>query len=155
MQTDNGLSVETKRAFARNGNSWIHNRDKISYDAIKFGRMVRPYGKCRVNELFTAMLEGQGGPTALQTMAALEVELKAHLTDEEALMTRINYPDLAAHRADHLAFGERFHLLVQALQTNGGSSAPDVLEFIGDWLSRHVLRFDKAMAQYINSGKAG
>ena len=109
----------------------------------------------RVNELFTAMLEGQGGPTALQTMAALEAELKAHLTDEEALMTRINYPDLAAHRADHHAFGERFHLLVQALRTNGGSSAPDVLEFVGDWLSRHVLRFDKAMAQYINSGKAG
>jgi len=36
MQTDNGLSVETKRAFARNGHFWIHNRDKISYHAIKF-----------------------------------------------------------------------------------------------------------------------
>ena len=49
MQTDNGLPVETKRAFARNGNFWIHNRDKISYDAIKLGRIGRSYGKCRIN----------------------------------------------------------------------------------------------------------
>ena len=47
MQTDNGLSVETKCAFAGNSSFWIHNRAEISYDAIKFGRIGRSYGKCR------------------------------------------------------------------------------------------------------------
>ena len=48
MQTDSGLSVETKCAFARNGNFWIHSHAEISYDAIKFGQIGRSYGKCRI-----------------------------------------------------------------------------------------------------------
>jgi len=45
MQTDNGLSIETNRIFVDSRNFWVLSRMKISYDPVKFGRMVRQYGR--------------------------------------------------------------------------------------------------------------
>ena len=108
----------------------------------------------QVNALFTSMMAGTGGQAAKSSIDALASTLKQHLQDEEALMQRLNYPGLGEHRREHEAFGQRFHQLHQSLDTGSPKAAAEVLEFVADWVTHHILRFDKALATFVNADKA-
>ena len=108
----------------------------------------------QLNDLFSNMMSGQGAQAAKSSINALASTLKQHLQEEDVLMQRLNYPGLADHRREHEAFGQRFHQLHQSLDTGSPKAAAEVLEFVADWVTHHILRFDKALAEYVKTHKA-
>ena len=108
----------------------------------------------QVNHLFANMIAGKGSESAKDAIAALEASISQHLREEEALMTRINYPNLAQHRAEHESFGHRFQTMKQSMNANSKTAAAEALEFVADWVTHHILRHDKALAEYVIASKA-
>ena len=107
-----------------------------------------------MNELFTQMMKGNGLQAATTIIASLRNELTDHLKSEEAVMARMGYPSLAQHRQDHEAFGNRFHQLEQTMRPGDVTSTTAILEFVADWVSKHIMQHDRLMADFMKKHNA-
>ncbi len=74
---------------------------------------------------------------------------ETHFQDEEALMRRINYPELEHHQREHerllvevFAFKEKFD--------RGFASKMELLYFLRDWLINHVIDEDLKIKRYLD-----
>ena len=100
-----------------------------------------------VNTLFSQMMKGEGERAVSATVAKLGIGIMAHLREEEEVMARHAYPGLARHRQDHEAFGRRFEE-IQRGGTNGQLTTIALLEFTADWVSKHIMQYDRALAEF-------
>ena len=73
-----------------------------------------------------------------------------HFAHEASLMKKYNYPESRSHLALHddlvkraLEYKQRF--------VAGEPVGADLITFVRDWLTQHILKTDKALASYINS----
>ena len=107
-----------------------------------------------INTLYNQMMAGTGHKVIVESFAELSTSIERHLRDEEALMTRINYPELTRHRQEHDAFSQRLQKLKQTVSSNTPQSAAEVLEVVVDWLGTHILKYDMDLAEYIKEKKA-
>lgn len=108
----------------------------------------------QINDLFSQMMSGNGHQAAKGAFASLEEKIKNHLRHEEELMRKIQYPDIAKHIQDHEVFGRKFVELENAFDVEDPHTATLVMEFGADWVSKHVLQHDKALADYVNAQTA-
>jgi hemerythrin len=82
------------------------------------------------------------------------VELRSfaefHFEFEEALMRMFGYVEQAQHADSH----KQFFVRMAEFEKNSilGETKQDMLKFLFDWLFSHILKSDKAYAQYILSG---
>jgi hemerythrin len=83
----------------------------------------------------------------------LSTYTRTHFANEEALMARVGYPDLAEHRRQHEALVAQLADLYRQIAAYDPTdpvlrdSLEDFLE--GDWLVRHVLDSDRQLADYL------
>lgn len=80
----------------------------------------------------------------------LFVRARAHFDMEERLMATHAYPNSEAHSSEHA------RLIKSALEIRerfGASAQPSVslLYFLDQWLTRHILSWDKELADFLNS----
>ncbi|WP_417067815.1 bacteriohemerythrin [Niveibacterium terrae] len=76
-----------------------------------------------------------------------------HFAHEASLMKKYNYPESRSHLALHddlvkraLEYKQRF--------VAGEPVGAELITFVRDWLTQHILKTDKALASYINSHSA-
>ena len=102
-----------------------------------------------INQLHTAMLAGRGNETLRPVLANLAQYTKFHFGHEEELLRMHGYPGLA----DHLKLHEIFRAKVGELdmQVKAGTVALSVstLEFLRDWLSKHILGIDMQYKDFL------
>ncbi|WP_296490892.1 hemerythrin family protein [Rhodoferax sp.] len=87
-----------------------------------------------------------------QVIAAMRLfqYMRAHLSHEEELMRRLQYPDYEAHALEH-------HALIVGLNTISLRIASenlvkaDLERFIGDWFLRHMETADTDLARFANA----
>jgi hemerythrin len=95
-------------------------------------------------ELHAAMSAGQGKSVLARILDRLVQYTTVHFAHEERLMQLYHYPDFAKHKAEHDALVKQ----VVAFQTefNGGRAtlAVPLLQFIKDWLEKHIKGTDFA-----------
>jgi hemerythrin len=74
-----------------------------------------------------------------------------HFEAEERLMQGMNYPDLAAHAAEHQAFKKRLRSLVPQWDSEGASRALllALQGFLETWLVDHILKRDQRIGEYV------
>lgn len=74
---------------------------------------------------------------------------KYHFTDEERIMERCKYPDLARHHTNH----EKLLNLVMSYKRQFDEGVPGVdvacMEFLKMWLNAHILGLDKQYMPYV------
>lgn len=102
-----------------------------------------------INDLGEAMRLGKGQEVIGGTLTELVAYTQTHFQQEEALMQRADYPQLAAHKELHRKFvGE-----VQALQQQGARAGGTVkvLNLMRDWLVNHIQKADKAYSAHMNA----
>jgi hemerythrin len=84
---------------------------------------------------------------------ALRDYTENHFAREEAFMRAIRYPDYATHKAEH----ERFVSEICALQSRVARGARtlslSIEHVLSDWLRRHVLVLDMALAKAVADSK--
>jgi hemerythrin-like metal-binding protein len=104
-------------------------------------------------ELYAAMSTGQGRGALARILDRLVQYTTVHFAHEERLMQLHHYPDFAKHKAEHDALVKQ----VVAFQTefNGGRAtiAVHVLQFIKDWLEKHIQKTDVAYVPYMKTQK--
>ena len=76
-----------------------------------------------------------------------------HFSDEEALMTRIQYPGLNAQKRAHSAFIERLVEIdlndLDEMDDHQQEYLLDLIQFLLDWLTNHILACDQKIGKYM------
>lgn len=103
-----------------------------------------------LNNLHDAMKEGKGADVIGKTLDSLISYTATHFASEEKLMTQHAYPNLTKHKGEHAA------LVKQALEIQkdfkAGKALPqNLLQFLKDWLMKHIAGDDKQYGPFLNS----
>jgi len=105
-------------------------------------------------QLYDAVKNGAAQDQLDGYLARLESYARFHFEDEEALMRRIGFPELAQHRQEHQEFLARLSSLESLFRSGSAHLDEATLEFLGGWLERHVCGTDQRLAQFNNAGEA-
>ena len=97
-------------------------------------------------ELHAAMLAGQGKSVLARILDRLVQYTSAHFSHEERLMRLHNYPDLAAHVAEHEALKKQVLKFQSDYQQGHVTMTVQLLQFLQDWLTRHIRGVDRKYA---------
>lgn len=75
-----------------------------------------------------------------------------HFKDEEKYMRTINYPDLKNHIIGHNKFLDYVSSIdILNLDANQESVVTDLLEFISNWISNHILISDQKIVEHLEN----
>ena len=94
-------------------------------------------------------------PPLLQFLADY---VETHFSMEEGLMQGAGYPGFAGHKAIHDHMRTRVGQLVEVARGNPASLTEEVIDFLTDWLLRHINEEDRRMARHVhhaNGNQAG
>lgn len=81
-------------------------------------------------------------------IVALCKQARLQFEREEALMRRVNFPDLQAHMAQHQLLLD--HLIGRSMDVGKGyMNKPAIAELMKDWATRHVPVEDAALAAFL------
>jgi hemerythrin-like metal-binding protein len=72
-----------------------------------------------------------------------------HFKAEEALMARYGYPALAGHRAAHEKLAGEVLSLRMKMDQGKSVNPLELVAFLKEWLTNHILTEDKAYAPYM------
>jgi len=102
----------------------------------------------------------EGGDSAregFRSAAHAVVEyVKEHFTAEEQMMALAEYPEAAAHKAEHKEFIATFLSEVAAFEEGKPFVPQSFLRFLKEWILGHVAQTDKAMGQhFVGKAKKG
>ena len=104
-----------------------------------------------LNRLHAAMIRGKGKQITGPLLEALIAAAREHITAEEELMASTNYPGLGEHRGEHKTLTAKFEEL-QAQHGRGDTAVSiELLRFMRDWISTHMLEEDRKYAPWIQS----
>jgi len=76
-----------------------------------------------------------------------------HFEFEEKVLKKISYGDLGPHKLQHQAFVKKISAAKDnySLSRNSEKVLNEILEFLKDWLMHHILKEDRAYADYLFS----
>jgi hemerythrin len=102
-----------------------------------------------INSLHKAMVQGKGKEILGQTLDALVDYARVHFTNEEKMLAKVNYPDLPAHKVEHAAFNQKVIDLQTDYRAGKLALTLQVMDFLKNWLTNHILKVDKKYVAYI------
>ncbi|MEJ5301061.1 MAG: bacteriohemerythrin [Thermodesulforhabdaceae bacterium] len=102
-----------------------------------------------VNDLNEAMATGRGKDALDRILAGLVDYAARHFKTEEYYMEKANYPELESHRESHRRLTDKVHEMVDRYKTGETGIGIELLNFLTDWLKKHILGTDKKYAPYL------
>lgn len=121
--------------------------DRLSVGNAEVDRHHRAFIE-QLNQFFSAMMHGEGGDGALGLLRVITASLQTHFNEEERLMERQGYPELARHRADHQTFTGRVTALQRRLEGGDQNAVQELFNLSSQWLFDHIQTQDRALAEY-------
>lgn len=104
-----------------------------------------------INELADAMRMGKGQDVVGKTVKELLTYTKTHFQQEEALLSKTNYAQLAPHQELHRKFVGDVEALQKQMQTGQDANSVKVLNMLRDWLVNHIQKVDKQYSAHLNA----
>ncbi|MDI3535654.1 MAG: hemerythrin [Eubacteriaceae bacterium] len=104
----------------------------------------------KADKLFEAGKSGKSKDYIVQMLDFLDDYTKQHFRDEEAYMTKINYPELAAQKTAHKNFIAELSKIKKEYETSGGniSLIINANQMIVNWLTQHISNMDKKIGAF-------
>lgn len=102
-----------------------------------------------INELHRTMKSGHGStalPGLVSNLAAYAVR---HFSDEEKLMEKHNYAGLLNHRGQHVKFVQTVEEFDKKLHEGKAAVTNEVMQFLKDWLVKHIQGTDRKYAPFL------
>jgi hemerythrin-like metal-binding protein len=100
-----------------------------------------------LNRLHTAMKQGRGKAELEGILVFLKDYTVTHFGMEEGLMAKHGYAGGDRHRAIHAELVRQVADLVTRFQAGTGMLTLEVMNFLEDWLVKHIQAEDYAFAQ--------
>lgn len=109
-----------------------------------------------INELYDAVEAGRGHEALGKILDGLIFYVSYHLSHEEGLFLRAQYPDLEAHKREHAALTDRAKDVYDKFYSAPTETLPhEVLELLKTWLYQHILESDKKFGVYMQNSNNG
>jgi len=99
-----------------------------------------------INQLHQAMMNRTGRERLGTILAGLIQYTRGHFAAEEGLLQANQYPDLANHKVEHERFTKSIQDFEAKFQRNDLALTIDVMNFLKDWLIKHIKGVD---ARYV------
>lgn len=108
-----------------------------------------------IHRLNSSMATGQSRSLRRDVLDELHTYVQHHFSMEEQLLLRHGYPDLEAHRAEHLQFAKRLLAIRDRLRTaREVTVAIDTASLLNDWLLTHIEVADMRYARFLRERAA-
>ena len=104
-----------------------------------------------INELHEAMIARKGRESLGGVLASLVKYTKSHFAADEGLMRANQYADLAGHKAEHERFTQTIVDFQGRFQRNEVAMTIDVMDFLKDWLIKHIMGVDKKYVPHLSA----
>lgn len=104
-----------------------------------------------INKLNEAMYEGQGCEMLETVLKELVEYTKTHFANEEGLMNTYGYPEYLEHKKKHKELTAQVIDLQKQFEGGRIMITLQVMNFLKDWLSNHILNTDKQYGPFLNS----
>ncbi len=93
-------------------------------------------------ELYAAMSAGQGNSVMSRILDRLVQYTTVHFAHEERLMQLHKYPDFDKHKAEHDALVKQAMAFQAEFKGGRATMAVQVLQFLKEWLEKHIKGTD-------------
>jgi hemerythrin-like metal-binding protein len=103
-----------------------------------------------LNELHAAMMKGQASSVNGPLLHKLVDYTLGHFAAEEQMMTATRYPGLFQHRAKHHKLTRQVGEFVERYERGESRLNVELLNFLSDWLTNHILKSDKEYGPWLN-----
>ncbi|MDY0190093.1 MAG: bacteriohemerythrin [Desulfuromonas sp.] len=104
-----------------------------------------------INDLYDAVREKKGD-TALHNLLNILVEYtEKHFSHEEQYMDKIDYPDAAEHKEQHVVLKNKLNDYLQKVVSKETGLSPEVMGFLRAWLLDHIVETDKQFGDFLRS----
>lgn len=100
-----------------------------------------------VNQLNDAMHAGKGKEALTPVLAELIRYTQYHFGTEDRLMARHGYKEAPAHKAEHAKFVAEVTAFKAKFDKGNAMLSNELMAFLRDWLSKHILSTDKKFAR--------
>ena len=96
-----------------------------------------------VNELYQAFEHGLAESKSIEILKKLEDYTKYHFQAEEELMAKYNYPELEAHKIEHMRLIKELKKIKEQILNNQDKLVSFRLMLtLKDWILDHILESD-------------
>lgn len=87
-----------------------------------------------------------------EVLERLEIYVDEHFRDEEGMLEKAGYPDLAAHKQQHKAFEEWLSVSRRAFRESEVSTMlrESISAYLKSWLVNHIMVSDKDYASWLD-----
>jgi hemerythrin len=103
-----------------------------------------------INQLNDAMQAGHGADALGKVLTELVNYTVMHFSYEEKLMAQHNYENTAAHKAEHAKFVQTVGDFKKKFDAGSAVVSVEVMNFLRDWLTGHIMKTDKRLGQSLN-----
>lgn len=103
------------------------------------------------NRLNDAMKDGVGKDVLATILADLLAYTESHFAFEERLMDQYHYPLSPQHKAEHRELVKTVGEFSRQLEKGEAELTSGVMNFLRDWLSRHIMNSDKMFGRDLNN----
>ncbi len=100
-----------------------------------------------INQLNDAMQEGKGAEVLGKVLSELVSYTVFHFGYEEKLMDQYNYGDSSAHKSEHVKFVQTVGEFKKNFDSGNAVISVEVMNFLRDWLTNHIMKTDKKLGQ--------
>ena len=104
-----------------------------------------------INQLYDAMREGKGKEVIDAIIDELVRYADYHFKTEETLMSKYGYPELESHKREHELFVQKVQEFVEKKKKGALTLTMDVMNFLKNWLTNHILGTDKKYGPFLTS----
>ena len=104
-----------------------------------------------INSLHDAMAKGQAKAVIGKTLGELINYCASHFATEEKLFDKYDYPEAADHKDKHQKMTAKVLALQSQFQQGKVTITLDVMDFLQQWLDKHILGTDKKYSSFLNS----
>ncbi|MBF0570166.1 MAG: hemerythrin family protein [Candidatus Omnitrophica bacterium] len=96
-----------------------------------------------LNLLVSSMAQGAEKKVLSSILTDLAEYAGYHFDTEERYMEKFNFPGLESHRMEHQWFKTKVTTLLEADKNGEPVVAVELLEFLWEWLRKHILGVDQ------------
>jgi len=104
-----------------------------------------------INRLYQLYIENKKHPELGTTLKELGEFTKGHFSYEETLMIQHNYPNYSSHKPQHEKLLNDLGKFINNYENHRAEIDDSFMEFLTNWLSRHILQEDMKYAPYLKS----
>lgn len=104
-----------------------------------------------INNLHDSMKVGKGKEALGPILNELVDYTVYHFGHEEKLFTDNGYPESSQHKAVHAKLVEQVKAIKKDYESGNAVMTIEVMHFLKDWLSGHIMGTDKKYSSFLNA----